>query len=199
MSDAADSKPEGAESSQPASSQPVPSPDDIPFRDPEQADVELKISKDIERMPEEVRDRFKAIKVLTDKLHELDEEEDRAYRAIERKYELLYQKVYEKRAAILKGSAMPDPETIEKFEEAKSKLVDEEYEKLEVPICDVKDIQNTQKGVSGFWVRAMEAHQALSQEISQKDRPILNYLEDIKLELHEEGFGFTLRFIFENN
>ena len=162
MSDAADSKPEGAESSQPASSQPVPSPDDIPFRDPEQADVELKISKDIERMPEEVRDRFKALKVLTDKLHELDEEEDRAYRAIERKYELLYQKVYEKRAAILKGSAMPDPETIEKFEEAKSKLVDEEYEKLEVPICDVKDIQNTQKGVSGFWVRAMEAHQALS-------------------------------------
>lgn len=41
-------------------------------------------------MPEEVKDRFKALKVLTDQLHELDEEEDIAYRAIERKYELLY-------------------------------------------------------------------------------------------------------------
>jgi len=34
--------------SQPASSEaPVPSPDEIPFRDPEQAEIELKISKDI--------------------------------------------------------------------------------------------------------------------------------------------------------
>jgi hypothetical protein len=41
-------------------------------------------------MPEEVKDRFKALKVLTDKLHDLDEEEDIAYRAIERKYEVLY-------------------------------------------------------------------------------------------------------------
>ncbi len=54
-------------------------------------------------MPDPVRDRFKALKVLTDQLHELDEEEDRAYREIERKYELLYGKVYAKRAALLKG------------------------------------------------------------------------------------------------
>ena len=70
--------------------------------------------------------------------------------------------MYDKRAAIIKGSAMPDPETIEKFEEAKSKLIDVDYETLEVPICDVKDIQNTQKGVSGFWVRAMLAHYQLA-------------------------------------
>ena len=55
------------DNSQPASSeQPVPSPDEIPFRDPEQAEIELKISKDINQMPEEVKDRFKALKVLTD-------------------------------------------------------------------------------------------------------------------------------------
>ena len=59
-------------------------------------------------MPEEVRDRFKALKVLTDRMQELDEEEDRAYRAIERKYELLYQGVYEKRSALLRGEAQPD-------------------------------------------------------------------------------------------
>ena len=53
--------------------------------DPESAEVEFKISKDINTMPEEVKDRFKALKVLTDRLHELDEEEDRAHRQIERK------------------------------------------------------------------------------------------------------------------
>ena len=81
----------------------------------------------------------------------------------------------------------------------KGKLVDEGYEALEVPICDVKDIQNTVKGVSSFWLRAMLAHTNLSMEISEKDRPILNYLEDVKLDLHEQGFGFTLTFVFEAN
>jgi hypothetical protein len=41
-------------------------PDDIPFKDPESAEMELRISKDIAKMPEEVKDRFKALKVLTD-------------------------------------------------------------------------------------------------------------------------------------
>lgn len=41
-------------------------PDEIPFKDPESAEIELKLSKDIVAMPDEVRDRFKALKVLTD-------------------------------------------------------------------------------------------------------------------------------------
>ena len=53
-------------------------------------------------------------------MHALDEEEDLAYRAIERKYEVLYQKVYEKRGAILTGATMPDEATMAKFEEMKS-------------------------------------------------------------------------------
>ena len=39
----------------------------------------------------------------------------------------------------------------------------------------------------------------MQHEISEKDRSILAYLEDIKLELHETGFGFTLTFVFEAN
>ena len=173
--------------------------EEVPFRDPESAEMELKISKDIMGMPDEVKDRFKAIKVLTDKMHQLDEEEDLAYRALERKYELLYQQVYERRAALLKGDVEPDAETVAKFEEVKQGLMDEDYDKLEVEICDVKDIQNTVKGVSGFWLRAMLAHSNLQREITEKDRPILAYLQDIRLALHEKGFGYTLTFVFEPN
>jgi len=174
-------------------------PDDIPFKDPESAEVEYRICKDINAMPAEVKDRFKALKVLTDRLHDLDEEEDLAYRAIERKYELLYQKVYAKRSALVQGHVQPDEAVCAQFEETKTKLADEGYEKLEVPICDVKDIQNTVKGVSSFWLRAMLAHSTLCQEISEKDRPILAYLDDIKLDLHEQGYGYTLTFNFEAN
>jgi hypothetical protein len=35
-------------------------------KDPDQAELEFKISRDINNMPLEVRDRFKAIKVLYD-------------------------------------------------------------------------------------------------------------------------------------
>ena len=81
----------------------------------------------------------------------------------------------------------------------KNKLMDDGYESLEVPICDVKDIQNTVKGVSSFWLRAMMAHTSLSVEISEKDRQILAYLDDIRLALHDEGYGYTLTFVFEQN
>lgn len=77
--------------------------------------------------------------------------------------------------------------------------MDDEYEKIEVPICDVKQIQNSQKGVSGFWLKAMLMHGELEREITEKDRPILQYLIDVRLELHEKGFGFTLTFEFEEN
>ena len=127
-------------SADPSTAQASVNPDDVPIKDPESAEIELKITKDIMAMPDPVRDRFKALKVLTDQLHELDEEEDRAYREIERKYELLYGKVYAKRAALLKGDQQPDPATLGRFEEMKTALIDNEYEGLEIPICDVKDI-----------------------------------------------------------
>ena len=93
-------------------------------------------------------------------MHKLDTEEDLAYRAIERKYELRYAEVYRKRTNLLKGEPMPDLEAVtERFEEMKTKMTnDADYEGLEVPICDVRDIQNTTKGVSGFFLRAMLAH-----------------------------------------
>jgi hypothetical protein len=94
---------------------------------------------------------------------------------------------------------MPEQVTLDKFEEMKAKLMDDDYETLEVPICDVKDIQNTLKGVSAFWLKSMLAHSSLQHAITEKDRSILNYLEDIKLNLHETGFGFTLVFVFETN
>jgi hypothetical protein len=40
----------------------------------------------------------------------------------------------------LKGDQQPDPATLGRFEEMKTALIDNEYEGLEIPICDVKDI-----------------------------------------------------------
>jgi len=80
------------------------------------------------------------------------------------------------------------------------KMQDEEYKKLEVMPCDVKGIQNSPKGISDFWIKALLAH-PIGDMISEKDRPILGYLLNIELELHPEdkGEGFDLIFTFSEN
>ena len=78
-------------------------------------------------------------------------------------------------------------------------LDDEDYKKVEVNACDVKDIQNTPLGVPGFWIRAMINHGGIARLIQEKDRPILMHLQDIQCNLHTEGYGFDLIFSFEKN
>jgi hypothetical protein len=76
-------------------------------------------------------------------------------------------------------------------------MKDEDYDKLEVDPCDVKAIQNC-KGVSDFWMRTILNHQ-IGEMVSEKDRPILGYLQNIELVLHEQDEGFDLIFTFASN
>jgi nucleosome assembly protein 1-like 1 len=45
----------------------------------------------------------------------------------------------------------------------------------------------------------MCANNHISSAIHEKDRPILGYLQDIKLDQHNDGYGFDLVFQFEKN
>lgn len=78
-------------------------------------------------------------------------------------------------------------------------MTDAKYAELEVPVCEVKDIQNIPFGVNSFWLKAMLANREASQAIFEKDRPILGYLQDVTLDLHEQGYGYDLTFHFEKN
>lgn len=111
----------------------------------------------------------------------------------------MYAEVYAKRAQLLSGAVEPSEELIQAFEKRHEEMKDDKYDGVDIEICDVKDIQNSEKGVSGFWFRAMLANGEISRMISEKDRAILQYLENIELTLHEEGYGFDLKFTFEKN
>lgn len=87
------------------------------LKDPDTVEMELKLSKDINAMPDEVKDRFKAIKVLYDQVNDLNDEEEREHRLLEIKYEKLYQEVYKKRAALLIGdNSAVDTDLIKLFD-----------------------------------------------------------------------------------
>jgi len=107
-------------------------------RDPQQAETELRMSKDINAMPEGVRDRFKALKVLYDQCTDLDEEEEKAFRLIELKYEDMYTDVYKQRAQILTGEIEVSAEALEQYSYREGKLKDDKFAEVEVTPCDVK-------------------------------------------------------------
>lgn len=169
-------------------------------RDPDMAELENKMNDDILAMPAEVTNRFKALKVLYDQANEIDQEEEKEYRLLEVKYEKLYAQVYSKRRDLLSGSGEIDEKIVAEYDQRRDiRVADEKYAGIEVEICDVKEIQNTTKGVSGFWLRAMLSNKMMASEIYEKDRAILAYLSDIRLELHEHDNGFTLYFDFDSN
>ena len=133
------------------------------------------MSKTILAMPEEVQDRFKALKVLyvssrhanysQDEERVIDEEDEKLYRELELKYDKLYKEIYEQRQQILAGVKAPSDELIKEFEGRAKELDDEDYKKVEVSACDVKDIQNTPLGVPGFWMRSMLNHGGIARLI----------------------------------
>jgi len=169
-------------------------------RDPEQAETELRMSKDINAMPEKVRDRFKALKVLHDSCTALDEEEEKAFRAIELKYETMYQAVYKQRAQLISGEGEVTAEMMEQYTFREGKLKDDKFAEVDIDKpCDVKAIQGSAKGVSDFWSRVLESNGNTAKQITDKDRPIIGYCNNIETTLHTEDQGFSLKMHFENN
>ncbi|CDW71785.1 UNKNOWN [Stylonychia lemnae] len=157
------------------------------------------MSQTIEAMPTEVKDRFKALKVLYDQQMEIDEEEEKLYRELELKYDKLYQEVYTQRKQILLGTQAPPEALFAEYQARAEELYDEDYKKVEVNPIDVKDIQNTPLGVYGFWFKAMLNHVLMGRLIQEKDRPILMHLQDVECVLHTEGYGYDIVFTFEKN
>jgi hypothetical protein len=51
------------------------------------------------------------------------------------------------------------------YETRAKELDDEDFKKLEVQSCDVKEIQNCPSGVPGFWLRSMLNHGGISRLI----------------------------------
>ena len=108
----------------------------------DEAELELKMCRDINNMDPAVQDRFKALHALCSKVNDLNNEESQAIYELELKYEKLYQQVYAKRAALLKGDFFSqDEELILKFDERAQIFQDKvAFPDVECAICDVKDI-----------------------------------------------------------
>ena len=73
-----------------------------------EAKQELVISKHINELDEELKDRFKALKVIQNLLHEMDEEEQKEVRKQEIIFEEKYKEIYELRRQFINADPNMD-------------------------------------------------------------------------------------------
>ncbi|KAJ3156784.1 hypothetical protein HDU86_003550 [Geranomyces michiganensis] len=145
-------------------------------------------------LPEDVKRRLNALKVLQDKQAVIEAEFREEVLALEKKFLLKYQPLYDKRAAFVSGEAEPT-------EEEYSREADSE-EDGDSPSADAKDAPVQDSGVKGipeFWLTAFKNQPQISDLITEKDEGALKSLKDIKMHYLEDNPGFKLEFFFGEN
>ena len=114
-----------------------------------------------------------------------------ANRNFPRQYLDLNKPLYERRLAIISGSAKPTPEEIQAGEEQSLKD-DPEYKKLSKDSSDTAPIPE-------FWLTALRNHVGTSEIITDRDAGALKHLIDIRVTYTTPKPGFNLTFIFSPN
>lgn len=100
----------------------------------------FKITKYIDEMDAEIRDRFKALQAIAVECRALDDEESKEIKELELQFENRYKEIYALREQVINEKSALDKDLIAQFDERAKKMKDEDYDKLEVNPCDVKAI-----------------------------------------------------------
>jgi nucleosome assembly protein 1-like 1 len=148
----------------------------------------------IEGLPIEVKRSVEGLKGIQTKQTELQNQYKRECLELERKYLELHKPLFERRHAIIVGSAKPTAEEIAAGEQQSLKD-DQDYSPLS------KDSDETAP-IPEFWLTALRNHVGTSEIITDRDAAALKHLIDIRLTYlppTEPKPGFKLTFVFTPN
>ncbi|KAH9624574.1 hypothetical protein KSS87_023010 [Heliosperma pusillum] len=144
----------------------------------------------LENLSPNVSKRVEVLKQIQSDHDELEAKFFEERRALEEKYQKLYQPLYTKRYEIVNGVVEVDGVSNEPAEQGDDKLAQE-------------------KGVPDFWLTAMKSNEVLAESIQEQDEEALKYLKDIKWyrvnvpkddnKKGEATEGFKLEFFFDPN
>ncbi|XP_074275330.1 nucleosome assembly protein 1;2-like isoform X2 [Silene latifolia] len=144
----------------------------------------------LENLSPNVSKRVEVLKQIQSEHDELEAKFFEERRALENKYQKLYQPLYTKRYDIVNGVVEVDGVSNEPAEQGEDKLAQE-------------------KGVPDFWLTAMKSNEVLAESIQEQDEEALKYLKDIKWyrvtvpkddnKKGEATEGFKLEFFFDPN
>jgi len=135
----------------------------------------------LESLSPNVRTRVEVLRGIQSQHDEIEAKffEERA--ALEAKYQKLYEPLYAKRYDIVNGVVEVDGVAIEPTSE------------------NADEGGDSAKGVPDFWLTALKTNEVLTEEIQERDEPVLKYLKDIKWTRIDDPKGFKLEFFFDTN
>mmetsp|Transcript_22803 Transcript_22803/g.32639 ORF Transcript_22803/g.32639 Transcript_22803/m.32639 type:complete len:321 (-) Transcript_22803:67-1029(-) len=135
--------------------------------------------------PSYVIARVEKLKELNEKRDGIMEEylKDRA--ALEQRYQMLRNPLYEERAEIIAGKHD------EKIAADRPTTQNDNSENEE------EETEQRAKGIPQFWICAMSHNETIGEYLAEEDVDCLEHLKDIRSIDHEDGKGFTLEFYFD--
>lgn len=167
-----------------------------PFMDADEKEIEQKMIKTIQSMPNEVQDRFKVLHMLSDKRSKLNDEFNEACKKLEAKILEKKRPFLDQRKQIIAGELENFGDLTEKFDAQHTELqtkvaaivkqpkkADEEEEPEKTP-TDVSYLKG-QKGIPDFWVRAIKANKLIMDQIKERDEKIIEHVKHIETETKE--------------
>jgi nucleosome assembly protein 1-like 1 len=148
----------------------------------------------VESLPTPVRRRVAGLKGVQRDHSKLEAEFQEEVLQLEKKYFEKFTPLYQKRAAIVNGTAEPTEDEIKAGEE------DEEDEDKDEEEAAVKPEETTDAitGIPEFWLSAMKNQISLAEMITDRDEAALKHLTDVRMEYLDKP-GFRLIFEFAEN
>ena len=116
--------------------------------------------------------------------------------ALECKYALKYESLFEKRKQIVTGVYEPnDDEAKWEYDD----MLDKEDEEEDISET-LNEASINKSGLPEFWLQAIKSSNLLSKMMQPHDEPVLKHLSDIKIVMHEQALiGYTVEFYFNKN
>ncbi|GAA5815616.1 hypothetical protein MFLAVUS_009128 [Mucor flavus] len=156
----------------------------------------------IDSLPTAVKRRLNGLKYLQSKHADLENKFQEEVLALEKKYLLLYQPLYDQRTKIITGTYEPTEEEVaagEKVDDEEEDDDDEDEEdkdneEEEKDTNDDKDI----KGIPEFWLTLLKNHPQITETITDEDEDALKHLIDVRMSYMDQP-GFKLEFEFSEN
>ncbi|TPX61412.1 hypothetical protein SpCBS45565_g07246 [Spizellomyces sp. 'palustris'] len=146
----------------------------------------------IDSLPAEVKRRLNALQNLQDKHTAIEAAFREEVLALEKKYLIKYQPLYEKRCNIITGQVEPSDEECERQVEVPEKAPEGDEKPEGQP-------SETVPGIPEFWLTAFKNQPTIADLITDKDEDALKTLKDIKVGYLDNNPGFKLEFIFDEN
>lgn len=176
----------------------------------EEKEIEQKMIKIISLMPKEVQNRFKVLKVLSDKRSQLSDKFEEEIKALDAKIAAKKKPLYEQRRQIIAGETTDFVQFKEKFDYTHKKLEeeckqivtktegDEKKEEEEQKPVEVDHLKGVQ-GIPDFWFKAIKNNQMIFELVKEKDEEILKFVKHVDTERTDEPKTLKVNFYFNEN